>query len=125
MFELPVDRTPDRIDVLARWLPRVAVALAFVSLGSQKFTERMWVQIFDRIGFGDWFRYLTGVLQITGGVLVLIPRTCLIGLLLLACTMVGAMLAWVLVLDSPGSALVPGIALAILLAIATKQSGQE
>ena len=32
------------------------------------------VLIFNRIGFGQWFRYFTGTLQILGGALVLIPR---------------------------------------------------
>lgn len=34
------------------------------------------VQIFDAIGFGDWFRYLTGVLQVAGAVGLVIPRLC-------------------------------------------------
>src|SRR2546430_2861644 len=33
-----------------------------------------WVRIFDRIGLGQWFRYFTGALQVTGALLVLIPR---------------------------------------------------
>lgn len=117
MFELPVERTPDRIDLIRMWAPRVAMSLFFLSFGSQKFTDAMWVRIFQTIGFGDWFRYMTGTLQITGALLLLIPRTALIGAAVLGTTMVGAMLAWMFFLESPGSAVVPAIILAMLIAI--------
>jgi putative oxidoreductase len=117
MFELPAERTPDRIDLIRTWVPRVAMSLFFLSFGSQKFTDRMWVQIFQTIGFGDWFRYLTGSMQIAGALLLLIPRTALIGAAILSLTMFGAMLAWIFFLNSPGSAVFPAIVLAMLVAI--------
>jgi putative oxidoreductase len=117
MFELPAERTPDRIDLIRTWVPRVAMSLFFLSFGSQKFTDRYWTEVFATIGFGDWFRYFTGVLQVAGAALLLIPRTALIGAAILACTMVGAMLAWVFFLGSPGSAVIPAIILAMLIAL--------
>lgn len=75
MFELPTDRTPDRIEVLTRWLPRIAVSMAFLAIGSQKFTDAYWTDIFEQIGLGQWFRYFTGALQIAGAALAMIPRT--------------------------------------------------
>ncbi len=77
MFELPAERTPDRLGLIARWVPRIAVSVAFLGLGPQKFHDQMWIQIFDRIGFGDWLRYLTGAMQIAGALLLLIPRSSL------------------------------------------------
>jgi putative oxidoreductase len=117
MFELPAERTPDRIDLIRTWVPRIAMSLFFLSFGSQKFTDRYWVGVFATIGFGDWFRYLTGSLQIVGAVLLLIPRTALIGAAMLGVTMVGAMLAWMFFLGSPGSAVIPASILAMLVAI--------
>ena len=117
MFELPAERTPDRIDLIRTWVPRIAMSLFFLSFGSQKFTDRYWIEVFATIGAGDWLRYVTGSLQIGGGLLLLIPRTALIGTAMLAVTMVGAMLAWMFFLGSPGSAVIPAIALAMLLAI--------
>jgi hypothetical protein len=118
MFELPAERTPDRLGLIARWVPRIAVSLAFLGLGPQKFTDRFWIQTFQEIGLGDWLRYLTGSMQIAGAVLLLIPRTAFVGTLLLGTTMVGAMLAWIFFLGSPASALFPGILLGIIVAIA-------
>ncbi len=117
MFELPAARTPDRVDLIRTWVPRVAMSLFFLSFGSQKFTDRMWVQIFQTIGFGDWFRYLTGSMQIAGALLLLVPRTAMVGAAVLALTMVGAMLAWIFFLNSPGSAVFPAIILAMIVAI--------
>jgi hypothetical protein len=75
----------------------------------------MWVRVFNRIGFGEWFRYVTGALQIVGGVLTLVPRVSLIGIGILACTMAGAVTVWVafgLVLAT----LIPGALLVMLAA---------
>lgn len=117
MFELPAERTPDRVDLIRTWVPRIAMSLFFLSFGGQKFTDRYWVEVFATIGYGDWLRYVTGALQIAGAALLLIPRTALIGAMMLALTMVGAMLAWMFFLGSPGSAVIPAIILALLLAV--------
>lgn len=50
------------------------------------------VELFDEIGIGQWFRYLTGGLEIIGAVALLIPRFVAPGALLLAGVMVGAVL---------------------------------
>ncbi|HUF51766.1 MAG TPA: DoxX family protein [Longimicrobiales bacterium] len=42
--------------------------------------------MFDNIGWGQWFRYLTGALDLVGAVLVFLPRTVFHGALLLMCT---------------------------------------
>ena len=52
MFELPVERTPDRIDPIRTWVPRIAMSLFFLSFGSQKFTDPYWMGVFATIGFG-------------------------------------------------------------------------
>jgi putative oxidoreductase len=116
MFELPAERTPDRVDLIRTWVPRIVMGMFFVSTGSQKITGG-WIDTFETIGFGDWLRYLTGALQIAGGLLLLIPRTAIIGAGLLAITMVGAMLAWMFFLGSPGSAVIPAVILVMLIAI--------
>jgi putative oxidoreductase len=107
-----------RIDVFFNWFPRVALAAAFLMIGRSKFSAHsVYVRIFEQIGFGVWFRYFTGALQIVGSILVLIPRTFPVGIALIGCTMLGAMLAWIFFLGSPGTAVIPGVILAIVLAI--------
>ena len=112
-----VEPVPNRLGLLSTWLPRIMIALVFVSVGWSKFDNAMWIRLFDQIGFGQWFRYLTGVMQIAGGVLVLIPPLALAGVALAACTMVGAVLAWLTVLHAPANAPIPGVLLALLIAL--------
>src|SRR5919201_3845881 len=108
---------PSRIETLMYWLPRIAVALVFLSVGSQKFSEgTMWVPIFARIGFGQWFRYLTGVMQVGGAVLILIPPLAIYGVAMLACTMAGAVVVWVS-FNLTGNALIPAALLLVLLVL--------
>jgi amino acid transporter len=75
------------------------------------------VNIFEQIGFGQWFRYFTGVMQITGALLMLTPWTLTIGAAMLACTMVGAMLVDVFVAHAVGFAFVPLVLLGIIIAV--------
>ncbi len=117
MFEAETERIPNRTGLLITWLPKVTVGLVFVAVGTSKFRDPMWVRLFAQIGFGQWFRYLTGVMQICGAALVLIPRLSLAGIALLACTMAGAVVAWLTVLHAPFNALIPGVLLGALIAI--------
>jgi putative oxidoreductase len=112
-----VEPVPSRLGLLATWLPRAAVALVFLSVGSSKFRDPMWVRLFGQIGLGQWFRYLTGSMQIAAGILVLVPRTALAGIGLAACTMLGAVTAWLTVLHAPANAPIPAALLAALAAI--------
>lgn len=97
----------------ADWVIRVILALAFVSAGSMKLVGvAQFVTLFDQIGLGQWFRLLTGGLEVIGGLLVLVPRTSMIGAALLACVMLGATITHLAVIG--GSAL-PAL---VLLALA-------
>jgi putative oxidoreductase len=93
---------------LTDWLLRGAIAVAFAMFGAEKFTDHQWVNLFQQIGIGQWFRYFTGVVEILGGVLVLIPWTVTGGLALLACTMGSATLIWALVLGQPANGIITG-----------------
>jgi len=97
------------------WLLRVALAVFFLTVGSRMFGEHsMWVPIFNHMGAPPWVRYLTSALQVAGAVLLVIPRTFLIGAFFIGCTTVGALLTWMVVLHEPESAWVPAILLTLL-----------
>jgi putative oxidoreductase len=114
--KLLVEERRDRLDILATWLPRIALAMVFVSVGKQKFeAQGLWVRLFNGIGFGTWFRYLTGVMQVGGGLLLLIPRTAAIGFILVGCTMVGAVIYWFT--TSPFGAIIPGGLLLVIVGV--------
>lgn len=105
------------------WIVRAAVAFVFVSSGLEKFSigpGGEWVKIFARIGFGNWFRYLTGVLEIAGGLLLMIPLTSTMGAVLLIACMVGAILAHLFKLGDPFSSIINVLLIVAILFAARK-----
>ena len=81
---------------------QILIALAFFGVGGAKLAGvAPMVAVFDAVGVGQWFRYVTGVLEILGGVLLLVPRLAVLGALLLAGVMVGAMTAHRFILHTP------------------------
>ena len=60
---------------LIDWGLRLLVAAVFLYEGTDKFgSRRLWIRLFADIGIGQWFRYATGIVEVVGGVLMLIPR---------------------------------------------------
>ena len=103
------------VTLVTGWLLRVALAVFFFTVGARTFGAlSIWVPIFARMGTPPWFRYLAGALQVAGAIFLLIPRTFLIGAVFIGCTMMGAILSWMVVLRDPQSAIVPAILLTLL-----------
>jgi uncharacterized membrane protein YphA (DoxX/SURF4 family) len=101
------------------WSLRILLALVFLAAGSAKLAAvPQMVQVFDLLGFGQWFRIVTGLVEVGGAALLLAPRTGFVGGLLLAATMVCATAAHLLVL--PGSPL-PAMVLALLSGVVAWQ----
>ena len=76
---------------LTIWGVQILTALAFLAAGGSKLASApAMVDMFEKIGFGQWFRYLTGSLEVAGAVLLLLPRTAAFGGWLLAAVMIGA-----------------------------------
>lgn len=66
---------------------RVLLGLAFLAIAAVKLTGSLQTpQMFENIGWGQWFRYFTGALDLIGAVLVLLPRSAFYGALILMCT---------------------------------------
>lgn len=110
-------KPPRRGTHLLSWVVSLLLAIIFLSEGAAKFSEnRMWLRIFDQIGFGQWFRYFTGVVEIVGALLLLVPATRYLGAALLACTMCGALLVHAFIMGiSPPTA---GVVVLLLMLIA-------
>ena len=101
--------------MLVKRLLRFALAAVFAWVGILKFDEQsLYVNIFEDIGFGTWFRYLTGVMEAGGALLLLNSRTAGVGFIVLGTTMVGAIAFWIS-RQNPFAAVVPA---ALLLATA-------
>src|ERR1700694_5775113 len=53
----------------------ILLGLEFLAAGCMKFIDNpVMVDMFNKVGLGQWFRYFTGALEIIGGVGILIPR---------------------------------------------------
>jgi len=106
------------------WVMRISAGALFLAVGLAKFQSRsIWVQMFTNIGLGDWFRYLTGLIQCTAGLLLLVPRTTKAGAALAGCTMAGAVAVHLFVLDTGvGGAIIPAIILAFLAAVGLRSN---
>ena len=75
------------------WVLQVAAAGMFLMVGFLKLSGNpQLVGLFEAIGLGQWFRYLTGSLEVLGAVLLLIPRLSGLGALMLAVVMTGAVI---------------------------------
>jgi putative oxidoreductase len=100
---LPVASGKGRLITL--WILSGLVALAFIAAGASKLAgAAAMVEVFNKVGFGQWFRYFTGILEVTAGIGLLISRYAFYAAVLLAIVMVGAIIAHVTVLGSPPAA---------------------
>lgn len=94
------------------WGTRILLALAFGAAGTSKLVGApQMVQLFEAVGFGLWFRYLTGIVEIIAVVLLLAPSTGFLGGILAAATMAGAVGAHLLLI---GGSPLPAIGLGLL-----------
>lgn len=94
---------------------KVLVAGAFAAAGLAKLAGvQMMVDTFEAIGVGQWFRYLTGIIEVGSAVLLFIPNKQAYGAALLVCTMIGAVLAHLFIL---GPSAVPALILGVLSAL--------
>jgi putative oxidoreductase len=81
---------PNKARVVSSWLLQVVVGVAFVPIGLAKFNDPMWVRGFEHWGYPPAFRILIGVIEATGGAMLLVPRLTSYAALLLGGVMVGA-----------------------------------
>src|SRR5712664_3293409 len=87
------------------WILSGLVALAFIGAGGAKLGgAAAMVELFAKVGFGQWFRYFTGLLEVAAGIGLLISRYAFYAAALLAMVMAGAFIAHVTVLGSSPAA---------------------
>jgi putative oxidoreductase len=110
----------DRVLNLALWVLQGLLAFVFLYSGASKFMTHgtYWIELFAKIGIGQWFRYFTGGLEVICAVLLLIPKTSAIAAALLACIMTGAVLTHLFILRDGYAAVFPGFPLVILIVVA-------
>ena len=90
------------------WILQIGAAGMFLMVGFLKLSgDAQMVGLFDAVGLGQWFRYVTGSLEVLGAVLLLVPRLSGLGALLLVGVMLGAVPTHLFVVGgSPLSAII-------------------
>ncbi len=87
--------------LIALWILSGLVALAFIGAGGAKLAgAAAMVEVFAKVGLGQWFRYFTGLLEVAAGIGLLISRYAFYAAVLLALVMAGAFVAHVTVLGT-------------------------
>ena len=105
-----------RVAIIALWVVQVALAAMFLMSGGSKLVGApAMVSLFDAIGFGQWFRYVTGIIEMSAAVALLIPSAAVFGAMLLIPTMFCAAIANVVLGQSPA---VPLVLLLLAAAVA-------
>jgi putative oxidoreductase len=98
----------------------IALGLLFVAAGLVKLSGMgFMVELFTSLGFGQWLRYVTALVELTGGVLLLAGRLEYLAALALAVIMVGATAASIIVFDR--SPIPPAITFVALVVLAWKR----
>jgi putative oxidoreductase len=99
------------------WILQIVVALAFLAAGAAKLAAAPFmVQLFAQIGLGQWFRVVTGVVEVVGAGALLRPRLASVGGLWLGITMFFAVLTHLFVLHTnPAPAIVLGFLNALIV----------
>ncbi|TCO53735.1 DoxX family protein [Actinocrispum wychmicini] len=98
------------------WIVQVGLGGYMIYSGWSLFGAGM-VGKFDEIGVGQWLRYVTGVLEIAGGIGVFIPMLCGLAALGLALVLLGATLTELFMVSHGGPTL-PLILLVVAAAVA-------
>ena len=96
---------------IGAWTLQGVIAAAFLAAGAAKLVGvPFMVDLFAQIGIGQWFRVVTGVVEVVGAVALLVPGLASLGALWLGGTMIGAVATHLLVLHaSPVPAIVLGV----------------
>jgi len=80
-------QTIGKARIIATWILRVFVGLAFLGISIEKLTGTMGtVPFFEAIGWGQWFRYVTGAMDTAGAMLIFIPCWTSLGSFIITCT---------------------------------------
>jgi putative oxidoreductase len=108
---------------IALWVLQGLLALAFVGAASGKLASKPeMVALFETIGVGQWFRYVTGLMELTGALLIVVPRTRFFGAALLSMVMVGAALTHLFILHNAPTA--PAVLLVLAGVVAWARRGE-
>jgi uncharacterized membrane protein YphA (DoxX/SURF4 family) len=101
-MELPMSSTTipnssTSLKTILLWALKIGLALLFLAAAGAKIAGApMMVAEFGMVGLGQWFRYFTALMEISGAILLLLPGRTAIGAAILAGVCIGAFFAQLL-----------------------------
>jgi putative oxidoreductase len=118
-------RGPNKRLRIASWVLRIILGLLFLEIGITKLTGTAHtVDWFAAIGWGQWFRYVTGFFDVAGTALLFLPRCARYGATVIACSVgTGTVISFTVlrhdpVWGSPAMRLVPLILTILAIGLA-------
>ena len=76
---------------ISLWVMTILAAIAFLLAGIPKVAAvEIWREQFAGWGYPEWFLRAVGLVEVIGALLLVVPRTALVGALVLAVVMAGA-----------------------------------
>src|ERR1700751_3549420 len=93
-FTQPLSVHRGRSGVIALWVVQIALAGMFLLAGGSKLLGApAMVALFNTIGIGQWFRYLTGFIEVGAAIALLVPPIAVYGALALVPALIGGVAA--------------------------------
>ena len=103
------------------WVLRILLAAMFLFSGFNKLTgDPMMVHLFDSIGIGQWFRFVTGGIEVLAALALLVPALTFFGASALVATMIGAIVTHLFIVGGNPTAPIVLLVLAAVLAWLTR-----
>jgi uncharacterized membrane protein YphA (DoxX/SURF4 family) len=107
------------IEIVVGWILAIGLALGFLLFGGIKLLSNPgMVKEFQQIGLGQWFRYFTGLLEVSAAIGLLIPRVRFWAALQIVAVMFGATFTNVYILHIPALARLTFVLMMFALALA-------
>ena|SRR6266850_998862 len=102
--------------VVGAWIVQGLLAAAFLAAGGAKLAGvPTMVQVFDQIGMGQWFRVVSGLVEVIGAVALVVPGFAALGAAGLGATMFLAVLTDLLILHRSALPAVSLLTLSVLV----------
>jgi len=111
-----------RVTIIVLWVAQVALAVMLLMAGASKLVGApTTVSLYAAIGLGQWFRYVTGAIEVSTAITLLVPSAALFGAIVLVPMMFGAVTANLILGQSPT---VPLVLLLVVAAVAWTRRNQ-
>jgi putative oxidoreductase len=106
-----------KVLTIGTWILQVLIGSLFLFSGASKlFGVTEMVTFFAQVGFGQWLRYVLGVLEVGSAVALFFPRQAFYGAFVLSFSLLGHIVIHEVVLHRPAAFLVVLLTVTLLIA---------